>query len=46
MNWQDLKASLQAFFQSFTLPYLYQQEPELKPVPVETRPVVNQPRRR
>ena len=36
MNWQDLKATLLAFFQSLSLPNQYNQELELKPIPVES----------
>lgn len=45
MNWHDLKASLQAFFQNLSLPNQHQQpQMALKPIPVETRPA--HPRRR
>ncbi len=43
MNWQDLKASLVAFFQSFSLSNQYHQEPELKPIPVESKPAHPRP---
>ncbi|MFZ5601340.1 MAG: hypothetical protein ACOY7J_02710 [Pseudomonadota bacterium] len=46
MNWQDLKASLLAFFQGLSLPNQYHQEPELKPVPIENNPARNRSDRR
>jgi len=35
MNWQEIKTSLAAFFQSFALPFVQQNEPELKPIPIQ-----------
>lgn len=35
MNLQEIKASLAAFFQSFAMPFLQQNQPELKPIPVQ-----------
>lgn len=37
MNWQEIKASLTEFFQSFAMPFMQQNQPELKPIPVEVR---------
>ncbi|HAG96783.1 MAG: hypothetical protein CMK83_23985 [Pseudomonadales bacterium] len=34
MNWQEIKTSLAAFFQSFALPFVQQNEVELKPIPI------------
>ncbi|HVL00408.1 MAG TPA: hypothetical protein VM553_11385 [Dongiaceae bacterium] len=43
MNWQDLKASLLAFFQSLSLPNQQYQELELKPIPIQRDPARTRP---
>lgn len=45
MNWQEIKASLTAFFQTFAMPFLQQNEPELKPIPIQVRSGQVDPRR-
>ncbi|MCP5016622.1 hypothetical protein [Ketobacter alkanivorans] len=45
MNWQEIKTSLTAFFQSFAMPFLQQNEPELKPIPIQVRSEQMDPRR-
>lgn len=37
MNWQAIKAMLTEFFHNLSLGNLYHQDPELRPIPVETR---------
>lgn len=44
MNWQEIKASLTAFLQSFALPFMQQNEPELRPIPIKQEPRVDQRR--
>lgn len=37
MNWQAIKEMLAEFFHNLSLGNLYHQDPELRPIPVETR---------
>ena len=34
MKWQEIKALVTALLESFALPFLQENEPELKPIPI------------
>lgn len=34
MNWQEFKTSLLAFFERFSIQFIHQEEPLLKPIPI------------
>jgi hypothetical protein len=35
MNWQEIKASVAAFFHSFAQQFMQQEQPQLKPIPIQ-----------